>query len=68
MDRQSRRKSSARPTIWQILFRRKLPLEQETTWFIFVNVLDIFLTYLVLRQGGFTEGNPIARFFLYSWP
>ncbi|MCH7689304.1 MAG: hypothetical protein IH899_21955 [Planctomycetes bacterium] len=53
--------------MWQILFRRKLPLEQETTWFIFVNVLDIFLTYLVLRQGGFTEGNPIARYFLYSW-
>ena len=67
MDRQSQRKPSARPTIWQILFRRKLPLEQETIWFIFVNVLDIFLTYLVLQREGFTEGNPIARFFLYSW-
>ena len=67
MDRQSHRKPSARPTIWQILFRRKLPLEQETTWFIFVNLLDFILTYLILQRGGFTEGNPIALFFLYSW-
>jgi hypothetical protein len=68
MDRQSCKEPSTRRTILQNLFRRKLPLEQETTWFIFVNILDIILTYLViqLRKGG-TEGNPIARFFLYSW-
>jgi hypothetical protein len=67
MDRQSQKNLSTRPTIWQILFRRKLPLEQETTWFIFVNVLDIFLTYLIYQGKAGTEGNPIARFFLYSW-
>lgn len=49
------------------LFGRRLPLEQETCWFILVNVLDIVLTYLVLQHEGYTEGNPVARFFLYSW-
>ncbi len=67
MDRQSRRKQSKRPTVWQILFRRKIPLEQETTWFILVNVLDFVLTYLIYWRNAGTEGNPIARFFLYSW-
>ena len=67
MDRQSRKKPSTQPTIWQILFRRKLPLEQETTWFIFVNILDFVLTLLITQRKGFTEGNPIARFFLLSW-
>ena len=68
MERQSHRKPSARPTICQFLFRRKLPLEGETTWFIFVNVLDIYLTYLVFqRMERSTEANPIAQFFLYSW-
>ena len=67
MDRQSRKTPSTRPTIWQILFPRKVPLKLETACFIFVNVLDIILTYLVLQKDGFTEGNPIARFFFYGW-
>ena len=67
MDRQSRKKPSTQPTIWQILFRRKLPLEKETSWFIFVNVLDFFLTYLIIQRKYYTEGNPIASFFLDTW-
>jgi hypothetical protein len=54
-------------SIWYMLFRRQLPLEAETTRFIFVSVLDFVLTYLLIRQSGFTEGNPIARYFLYGW-
>ena len=45
---------------------RPLPLQDETATFILVNVLDIFVTYLLLSIGG-TEANPIARFFLYRW-
>jgi len=49
------------------MFRKRLPLESETTWFVLVNVLDVVLTALLIRQRGFVEGNPIARFFLNHW-
>lgn len=39
-----------------------LPLQNETTYFILVNVLDIFMTYLVMSFGA-VESNPIANFF-----
>jgi len=42
---------------------RKLPLQDETTFFIFVNVLDIFMTYVLLRFGAI-EANPAANFAL----
>lgn len=42
---------------------RKLPLQDQTTIFILVNVLDIFMTYILLRFGAI-EANPIANFFL----
>ena len=45
---------------------RQLPLQNETTIFILVNVLDIFMTYILIRFGG-VEANPIARFFLNRW-
>ena len=45
---------------------RQLPLQNETTLFILVNVLDIFMTYILIRFGGI-EANPIARFFLNRW-
>lgn len=47
-------------------FTRKLPLQNETTFFIFVNVLDIFMTYILLRFGAI-EANPIANFFLHRF-
>lgn len=52
---------------------RKLPLEHETTLFVLVNVLDFFMTYLMLThqfEDGrryFIESNPVAAFFLYRW-
>jgi len=42
---------------------RKLPLQDDTTVFIFVNVLDLFMTYLLLQFGAI-EANPFANFFL----
>ena len=47
-------------------FTRKLPLQDETTAFIFINVLDIFMTYVLLRFGGI-EANPIARYFFHKF-
>ena len=44
-------------------FTRKLPLQDQTTYFILVNVFDIFMTYVLLRFGAI-EANPIANFFL----
>ena len=48
------------------LLTGKLPLQDQTTYFILVNALDIFLTYLHLR-GGNHEANPIANFFFRNW-
>ena len=48
------------------LLTGKLPLQDQTTYFILVNALDIFLTYLHLRSGG-SEVNPIAAFFFSKW-
>lgn len=49
------------------LLSKQLPLQNETTYFILVSVLDIFLTYLLLRSGGAEEANPLAAFFLNHW-
>jgi hypothetical protein len=57
-------RSSLGPGFW---LRDRLPLETETAVFILVNVLDIFLTYLLLAQGSHFEANPIARYFLDRW-
>jgi Domain of unknown function (DUF5658) len=56
-----------RRTVFRFLFREKLPLEKETCWFILVNVLDFFATYILLRRGGIEESNPVARWFLDGW-
>ena len=48
------------------LLTGKLPLQDQTTFFILVNSLDIFLTYLHLRSGN-VEANPIANFFFKNW-
>lgn len=47
------------PSFWT----RRLPLQDDTTFFILVNVLDIFMTYILLTLGAI-EANPIANFFL----
>ncbi|MEM7316896.1 MAG: DUF5658 family protein, partial [Planctomycetota bacterium] len=42
-------------------FRRQLPLESETNFFILANALDVYLTYLLLRTHAFRESNEIAN-------
>lgn len=50
------------------MFGGRLPLETETAVFILVNVLDTFLTMLLmLYAGGHHEGNPVARYFFDRW-
>ncbi len=49
------------------LFGGELPLETETMWFLLVSALDVFMTYLLLRRSGFTEGNPVAAYFYHHW-
>ncbi len=43
--------------------------QQEMLRFVMVSTLDVFMTYVLLRQPGgqFVESNPIARFFIYGW-
>ncbi|MFY8202298.1 MAG: DUF5658 family protein [Pirellula staleyi] len=46
-----------------LLFYRQLPLQSETSYFIFINVLDIIFTNALLRSGAI-EANPLANYFL----
>jgi hypothetical protein len=47
-------------------WNRELPLQSETSFFILVNVLDFFLTFLLLNFGAI-ETNPVADFFFRWW-
>lgn len=56
------------------LFGTKLPLETETTRFIFANAMDLFVTYLALNMSAsgrtsrpIAEGNPIPLWFINRW-
>ncbi|MDA1016567.1 MAG: DUF5658 family protein [Planctomycetota bacterium] len=49
------------------MFGGVLQHETETSWFVLANVLDIVLTFLLIRERGFVEANPIARFFINHW-
>ena len=48
------------------LFDDNLPLQNETTIFILISVLDIFTTYVLLRFGAI-ESNPLANYVLQFW-
>lgn len=47
-------------------FTRQLPLQDETTFFILVNVLDYFMTNVLIKTGAI-EANPIAAYALSRW-
>lgn len=48
--------------------RRGLPLENETAWYVLLNLCDIVATWALLRRNtGFVESNPIARWFFHGW-
>lgn len=59
-------KSGPLPYWLRHLLTGELPLQNEVTTFILVSVLDIFMTYMLLRVGA-VEANPFARFFLDRW-
>lgn len=44
----------------------ELPLQNETTWFILANCLDVFVTYILIRFGAI-ESNPVANYFLQNY-
>jgi len=50
------------------IFWRHLPFETETTTYILMSTLDLFMTYILLRTSPqFYESNPIANFFFHNW-
>ncbi len=65
-------KQTRRYSLWHLIFRRPLPLEQETTVFILVSALDVFMTYLLFRYCAASETryevetNPIAALFYHG--
>lgn len=70
------RRSKQRDSWLRAMFGRRLPLEQETAWFLLASLLDYFMTYLVLfhshsQQGilryALIESNPVARYFINGW-
>jgi hypothetical protein len=48
------------------IFQGELPLQSETNFFILANVLDVYLTYLLLLRGAM-EANPLANYVLVRW-
>jgi len=69
--RKAKKKAASQPVASSVsglkhLFLGKLPLQDQTTYFILVSALDIFITYLHLRSGN-VEANPIANFFFKQW-
>ncbi len=58
----------------RFVFGKQLPLERETCLFILASAIDAFMTYVILRHSAdgrtsvvLTEGNAVARYFLYHW-
>ncbi|MCP4775856.1 MAG: J domain-containing protein [Planctomycetaceae bacterium] len=50
---------------WRNLFTGQLPLQNQTTVFILINCLDIFMTHrLLFSVEGARETNPFAQFFI----
>ncbi len=43
------------------LFGRQLPFESETNFYILANTLDVFMTFVLLKTGGFRESNEVAN-------
>ena len=53
---------------WRVL-TDLLKLPQETLLLMIVSGLDVVMTFMLLTRGdgGFTESNPFARYFLDRW-
>ena len=60
--------SSPKMFTWKTLFSAAA-LQQETLRYVLISALDLFMTYILLRQEGmhFIESNPVAGRFLADW-
>ena len=60
--------STPQPFSWRTLFHAAAH-QQETLRYVLVSALDLFMTYILLRQSEtrFIEANPVARYFIYGW-
>ncbi|MEX2287719.1 MAG: DUF5658 family protein [Planctomycetaceae bacterium] len=73
MSSPARDKRSRLGALSHIVFRRALPLERETSLFILVSAIDVFMTYILLRhehpagEQFFYESNPFADYFFSGW-
>lgn len=63
-----RRPKSKNQSPWQT-FEAFFRLPQETLILSVASALDVIMTYTLLTRGdgGFTESNPFAQYFLYRW-
>lgn len=52
---------------WKKLFGNDLPLQTETSAFILLNCLDVFMTYILLTKPQAFESNPVANYFLQNF-
>ncbi len=59
---------SPQPFTWRTLFSAAA-LQQEMLRYVLVSALDLFMTYVLLRQQGvhFIESNPVAGRFLADY-
>ncbi|MFM8471132.1 MAG: DUF5658 family protein [Limisphaerales bacterium] len=48
------------------LFRHRLSLETDTSWFLMLGVADLVLTTILLNTGAVQEANPLARYFIFA--
>jgi hypothetical protein len=62
------KRTVTKTTSWQRL-TELFPLPQETLILFVASSLDVVMTYSLLTRGdgGFTESNPFARYFLDRW-
>jgi|GEM_PF-2181845 len=66
MNALSKEEKSKAASLRHFLLDAHLPLESETSWFIFLGVLDLVLTFLLLRTGVAREANPVAKTILFA--
>lgn len=61
------KKKADQPLQWKKLFGNELPLQTETSVFILLNCLDVFMTYILLTKPRAFESNPVANYFLHNF-
>ena len=62
---------------WEYVEAQPAPINRATSWFgiletekslfVTVNLMDIFMTSMLLQTGAFYESNPIAGYVVGTW-